>query len=142
MNDSSRIDWTDETLRSLEELASMAFPKEANVTVNTLLRLARGGKLTVYKPAKAYLSTLANVRAMLDATRVRAPAQRDRASPDVPNGLGLTESELATLRCKRALQELRAQADERERLRKIERAEQEWLRKYEKRTAARKPPRK
>ncbi|MGY3590132.1 hypothetical protein ACVIGB_010284 [Bradyrhizobium sp. USDA 4341] len=141
MPNTTPIDWTDETLRTLDELARLAFPATSGVTANTLKHRAREDKLVVYRPGKAYLSTLANVRLMLDATRVKAPAKSNRASSDVPNGLGLTESELATMRCERALQELRTQADERTRLRKIERTEQEWLQKYEARKAARKPPR-
>jgi hypothetical protein len=41
------IDWIDETLRSLVELARIAFPADAGVTADTLKRRARQGKLVV-----------------------------------------------------------------------------------------------
>jgi hypothetical protein len=50
-------DWTDETLRPLDELARLAFP-DSGVTGKTLRRRAREGKLAVYRPGKAYLATL------------------------------------------------------------------------------------
>ena len=39
------VDWTDETLRPLDELARIAFPTGAGVTADTLKRRARQGKL-------------------------------------------------------------------------------------------------
>jgi hypothetical protein len=63
-------DWTDETLRPLDELARIAFPEGSGVTAHTLKRRARQGKLIVYRPGKAFVSTLVNVRAMIEATRV------------------------------------------------------------------------
>jgi hypothetical protein len=65
------VDWTDETLRPLDELARIAFPAGAGVTADTLKRRARQGKLAVFRPGKAYLATLADVWAMLEATRVQ-----------------------------------------------------------------------
>ncbi|WP_445215753.1 hypothetical protein ACKWRH_25390 [Bradyrhizobium sp. Pa8] len=130
-------DWTDKTLRPLDELARLAFPEGSGVTADTLKRLARAGKLVVYRPGKPFLSTLANVWEMVQATRVgRKPPPRP-ASSDVPNGLGLTEVELAQMRCEHALNKLRNEAIERER-------EDAWERKYEARKAARakaRPPR-
>jgi hypothetical protein len=76
------IDWTDETLRSLDDLARIAFPPDAGVTADTLKRRARKGQLTVYRPGKAYLASLAGVWAMVQATRVQqkpTPAQGDLA---------------------------------------------------------------
>ncbi|WP_375762614.1 hypothetical protein ACE10W_16650 [Bradyrhizobium sp. B025] len=129
-------DWTDETLRPLDELARIGFPEGSGVTADTLKRLARAGKLVVYRPGKQHLSTLANIWEMVQATRVgRKPPTRP--TPDVPNGLGLTEVELAQMRCEHALNELRNQATERAR-------EDAWERKYEARKAARakaRPPR-
>jgi hypothetical protein len=104
------IDWTDETLRSLDELARIAFPPDSGVTANTLKLRARQGKLAVYRPGKAYLSTLMDVKAMLEATRVRACKPRE-PSPAVPNALGLTEADLARMRCEHALQALRDGVD-------------------------------
>jgi hypothetical protein len=64
------IDWTDKALRPLDELARIAFPVDSGVTADTLKRRARQGKLVVYRPGKAYLSTLADVWAMIQLTRV------------------------------------------------------------------------
>ena len=74
------VDWTDETLRSLDELARIAFPPGSGVTANTLKLRARQGKLAVYRPGKAFVSTLVNIRVMLEATRVRA-SMPPRAGP-------------------------------------------------------------
>jgi hypothetical protein len=57
----STIDWTDETLRPLDELARVAFPG-GDVTGKTLRLRARQGKLTVYRPGKTYLASLCSVR--------------------------------------------------------------------------------
>jgi hypothetical protein len=89
------IDWTDETLRSLDELARIAFPPGSGVTANTLKLRARQGKLAMYRPGKAYLSTLVGGEAMVEATRV--PASKPRGpSPAVPNALGLNEWSVET----------------------------------------------
>lgn len=85
-------DWTDRTLRPLDELARLAFPPEAGVTADTLKRRARQGKLTVYRPGKAYLSTLADVWQMMQVLRVGA----------IPSE-GTTETELANLGLDRLL---------------------------------------
>jgi hypothetical protein len=95
-------DWTDETLRPLDELARIAFPEGSGVTAKTLQRRARQGKLIVYRPGKAYLSTLANVRVMLDATRLVTPTAPPE-TPAVPNALGLTAMELSNLALDQAL---------------------------------------
>src|SRR3979490_590035 len=65
------VDWTDDKFRSLEELARIAFPEGSGVTADTLKRRARQGKLVVYRPGKAFVSTLVNMKAMLEATRVQ-----------------------------------------------------------------------
>lgn len=119
-------DWTDQTLRPLDELARIAFPEGSGVTADTLKRLVRAGKLVVYRPGKQHLSTLANVWDMVQATRVgRKPSARP-ASTDVPNGLGLTEAELAQMRAEYALEKLRNEVTERA-----------WERKYEARKEGR-----
>jgi hypothetical protein len=59
-------DWTDETLRPLDELARIAFPEGSEVAADTLKRPPRQGKLRVYKPGKQFLSTLADVREMVE----------------------------------------------------------------------------
>lgn len=132
-------DWTDQTLRPLDELARIAFPEGSGVTADTLKRLARAGKLVVYRPGKQHLSTLADVWAMVQATRVgRKPASAKKQPPIVPNALGLTEAELSNMALEHALNELRNKATERSR-------EEAWERKYEARKAARQkagPPRK
>lgn len=116
-------DWTDETLRPLDELARLAFP-DGGVTAKTLKLRARQGKLAVYRPGKAYLASLSGVRVMIGKTRVLCA--QERAPPVVPNSLGLTESDLAHMRLDRALEELRggsaADIAEKKRLRDEERA--------------------
>jgi hypothetical protein len=91
MNDP--IDWTDETLRPLDELARLAFPPSAGVTPGTLKRRARQGKLVVYRPGKFYMSSFAGIRAMLEATRVEPkPACPEVAAVRKPLGASETES--------------------------------------------------
>ena len=104
------IDWTDETLRSLDDLARIAFPAGAGITADTLKRRARQGKLVVYRPGKAYVASLAGVRAMIEATRVRKPTERQarQSTRAVPNSLGLTEMDLARMALDSALEELRS----------------------------------
>jgi hypothetical protein len=105
------IDWIDETLKSLDELARIV---GSGVTADTLKHLARKGNLVVYRPGKAYVSTLADVWKMVQATRVKASVSV--VTPNVPNGLGLSEYDLATVRCEGALRELRDQVDEKKRI--------------------------
>jgi hypothetical protein len=87
-------DWTDETLRPLDELARLAFP-DGGVTGETLRRRGREGKLAVYRPGKPYLASLAGVRMMIEQTRVTKFQERP-STPVVPNSLGLTEADLAS----------------------------------------------
>jgi hypothetical protein len=89
------IDWTDETLRPLDELARLAFP-DGGVTAKTLKLRARQGKLAVYRPGKAYLASLSGVRVMIGKTRVETTQERP-PPPLVPNSLGLTEMDLSNL---------------------------------------------
>jgi hypothetical protein len=114
------IDWTDETLRPLDDLARMAFP-DGGVTAATLKRRAREGKLAVYRPGKAYLASLSGVRVMIGKTRVLGVKERP-AMPAVPNSLGLTESDLANMRFERTCEKIRASAAEAKRLRDEKRA--------------------
>jgi hypothetical protein len=107
-------DWTDETLRPLDELARLAFP-DGGVTGKTLRLRAREGKLAVYRPGKAYLASLSGVRMMIEKTRVM-PAQ-ERLTPAVPNSLGLTESDLARIRLDNLLRGYGVQRVENKRLR-------------------------
>jgi hypothetical protein len=113
------IDWTDETLRPLDELARLAFP-DGGVTAKTLKLRARQGKLAVYRPGKAYLASLSGVRVMIGKTRVLGI--QERVAPVVPNSLGLTESDLANMRLATALENLRRPANEAKRLRDEESA--------------------
>lgn len=122
-------DWTDETLRPLDELARIAFPENSGVTADTLKRRARKGQLRVYRPGKAFLSTLADVWAMVGATRLGAP----RAAP---NALPFSTADLSHAALEQAREALRRREEKR--------AEDEWERKYEARKAARakaRPPR-
>jgi hypothetical protein len=118
------IDWTDETLRPLDELARIAFPAGAGVTADTLKRRARQGKLTVYRPGKAYLASLSGVRVMIGKTRVLCAQERapQRPTPAVPNALGLTEMDLAKMALDHALENLCQPAKEANRLGDEERA--------------------
>jgi hypothetical protein len=61
-------DWTDETLRPLDDLTRLAFP-DGGVTADTLKR-------HVYRPGKAYLAFLSGVRVMIGKTRVLSPEER------------------------------------------------------------------
>jgi hypothetical protein len=117
MNDP--IDWTDETLRPLDELARLAFP-DGGVTAKTLKRRARQGKLAVYRPGKAYLASLSGVRVMIGKTRVVSKQERP-APPMVPNSLGLTEMDLSSRALAQALETLSRPAKEAKRLRDEER---------------------
>jgi hypothetical protein len=101
------IDWTDETLRPLDELARLAFP-DGGVTAKTLKLRARQGKLAVYRPGKAYLASLSGVRVMIGKTRV-LPAN-ERGTPSVPNSLGLTEMDLSRMALDRVLGPLKRPA--------------------------------
>jgi hypothetical protein len=122
------VDWTDETLRSLDELARIAFP-EGTVTADTLKRRARQGKLAVYRPGKFYLSTLVDIKAFLEASRVEPKSKppppvsdwrRRIAAP--PDPFGRSEAEVALARLEYHLNELRRPQEEAARLRKEERA--------------------
>jgi hypothetical protein len=102
------IDWTDETLRPLDELARLAFP-DGGVTGKTLYRRAREGKLAVYRPGKSFLACLAGVRLMIEKTRVH-PAPERRLTPLAPNSLGLTEMDLSRMALDRVLGPLKRPA--------------------------------
>jgi hypothetical protein len=105
-------DWTDETLRPLDELARLAFP-DGGVTGKTLRLRARQGKLAVYRPGKAYLASLSGVRLMIEKTRVLSAQERPpRPTPVVPNSLGLTEMDMSRMALDRALEGSRRQAKE------------------------------
>jgi hypothetical protein len=103
------IDWTDQTYRALDELARVAFPG-TGITAETLKRLARKGLFTVYRPGKAYVSNLANIREMMKACQVpvkpmpplvwQAPALRP------PDPFGRTDTEIASDRLDALLNEL------------------------------------
>jgi hypothetical protein len=113
----------DFTLLTLAEAAKLVPGADAEA----MKRLYRRGILTCYKPGKALLTTAADVRqAVMVKCRVGS-APRPKA---VPNELGLTEMDLSRLALERAREQLREQ-----------RREEEWLRTYEARKAARWPPR-
>jgi hypothetical protein len=122
------IDWTDDKFRTLEELARIAFPN-GSVTANTLKLRARQGKLAVYRPGKAFVSTLVNIKAFLEASRVEPKSKppppvsdwrRRIAAP--PDPFGRSEAEVALARLEYHLNELRRPQEEAARLRKEERA--------------------
>jgi hypothetical protein len=109
------IDWTDQTLRPLDELARLAFP-DGGVTGETLRRRARQGKLVIYRPGKAYLASLSGVRVMIENTRV-VLEPTPRPIPAVPNLLGPTEMDLSRLALDRVHKGLDRPAKEAKRLR-------------------------
>jgi hypothetical protein len=113
------IDWTDETLRPLDELARLAFP-DGGVTDKTLRLRARQGKLAVYRPGKAYLASLSGVRVMIGKTRVLCG--QERVTPVVPNSLGLTEMDISSMALDQALRGIGQRREETKRLRDEERA--------------------
>jgi hypothetical protein len=118
------IDWTDETLRTLDELARIAFPLDSGVTAKTLRLRARQGKLAVYRPGKAHLSTLVGIKAMVEATRVPAVAERAPVCIE-KDALGLTPMQRSSLALDMALAKLdalREPARAEKRLRAEERA--------------------
>ena len=98
------IDWTDETLRPLDELPRLAFP-DGGVTAKTLRLRARQGKLAVYRPGKAYLASLSGIRVMIEKTRVVLGPSTLRVAPAEPNSLGLAEMELSSRALDQALEE-------------------------------------
>jgi hypothetical protein len=108
-------DWTDETLRPLDELARLAFP-DGGVTGETLRRRGREGKLAVYRPGKAYLASLSGVRVMIGKTRVLCPQER------VTPSLGLTEMDLSRMALDQVLAGIGKRKKEAKRLRDEERA--------------------
>lgn len=103
MTDST--DWTDETLRTLDELARIAFPPDSGMTAKTLKLRARQGKLAVYRPGKAYLSTLVGIKAMVETTRVPALAERVPVHVE-RDALGLTPMQRSSLALDMALAKL------------------------------------
>src|ERR1700757_1818846 len=107
---------TDPELVPLDVAARTAFPS-GGVTAKTLLMRARQGKLTVYRPGRAYLTTLADVREMIKTCRVE-PRGRGYGSElpgiTVPassptNQLGLSETDLAKSELDSELQKLSRQ---------------------------------
>lgn len=96
------------------------------MTADTLKRLARTGKLVIYRPGKQHLSTLANVWEMIQATRTGGPRPA--------SNLSAVELSHAALE----------QAREALRRREEQRIEDEWERLYDARKAAQakaRPPR-
>jgi hypothetical protein len=87
------IDWTDTKLRSLDELARIAFPADAGVTAATLKRRARQGKLAVFRPGKVYVATLADIWAMLEATRVQPKSPSGSEAGSVRKRFSASETE-------------------------------------------------
>jgi hypothetical protein len=73
-------------------------------TADTLKRRARQGKLTTYRPGKAYLTTAADVQRMVAACRVEQKAPGSISAPlnmtapenSRTNQLGLSSTDLAS----------------------------------------------
>jgi hypothetical protein len=67
----------------------------------TLKRRIRSGQLQAYRPGKAYLTTVADVAAMVQACRVvRAPATSALPAPDLAAASAALDAALANLRSK------------------------------------------
>jgi hypothetical protein len=112
------IDWTDDVPRSLDDVARIAFPT-GTMTADSLKRLIRKGRLQAYKPGKAYLTTLRDVRAMIEASKITRYAPDPLAS----------DSDISSLTLDHALKNLRDRGEreraERKRLKAEERARTE-----------------
>jgi hypothetical protein len=125
------IDWTDDTLRTLDDLAATAFSSESGVTKDTLKRRIRQGKLIAYQPGKQFLSTYVNVRAMLECVRIKREPRTGLKAPrsDPPDPLGRTPSQVASAALDYALEQLdrqrKAQKEEQRRRRQLELARTE-----------------
>jgi hypothetical protein len=92
------------------------------VTAATLKRRIRQGTLVAYRPGKAHLATLAGVREMLQQTRVVPTQRTPPVTSAVPNSLGLTEMDLASIALDSLLEGRRAERTEKKRIRDEERA--------------------
>lgn len=104
------IDWTDKTPRPLDVLARTAFPDGSGVTAKTLKMRVRQGKLVAYRPGRAYLSSYADIRDMIEKVRIKRdphPMEGWKAPrPEPPLPLGLTKAELARSALDHALDQL------------------------------------
>lgn len=127
------IDWSDETPRSLDDLARTAFPGGSGVTAKTLKLRVRQGKLVAYRPGRAYLSSYADIRDMMEKVRIKRdthPMEGWRAPRrEPPDPLGRTPEQVARAALDHALDQLRkrreAEKQERRRQRDIELARTE-----------------
>jgi excisionase family DNA binding protein len=108
------IDWSDTTLRTLGELAATAFPVEAGITKDTLKRRIRQGKLVAYRPGKAFLSSYADVHAMIESLRVKQKTAPLRLHPKPTLPPGITEADLASRALDHALEDARKRRKARE----------------------------
>lgn len=66
-----------DTLMTLDEVARLI----PGATPASLKRLARKGKLTCYRPGKAYLTTAADVQRAVDSCRVGPKVQDSGSAP-------------------------------------------------------------
>lgn len=87
---------TDGPLLTLDAAARLAFPN-GGADAGTLKRRARQGKLTVYKPGKQLLTTLADVQRMVAACRVEQKAQGSGSGRHTAIASAALERELANL---------------------------------------------
>jgi hypothetical protein len=89
------VDWTDTTPRTLDELAATAFPSGAGITRDTLKRRIRQGALVAYRPGKAFLSSYAEVHAMMERLKVKVPrSTRYITEPSEATQIRLVNKEL------------------------------------------------
>lgn len=100
------IDWSDTTLRTLDELAATVFPVEAGITKDTLKRRIRQGTLVASRPGRQFLSSYAEVHAMIE--RLQVKTVRHRTKPAFPTAPPRhSEMERASRELDRALEEAR-----------------------------------
>ncbi|MGJ5177416.1 hypothetical protein ACQR16_06010 [Bradyrhizobium oligotrophicum] len=124
----------DHALIDLDEAAKLIPGADAG----TLKRMHRAGKLVCYRPGKKLLTTAANVMEAVKVNcRVAKPSRGPERSPAVPNSLGLTESDLASICLEQILDGKLREHKERRRVEKDEREKA-----YATREVAEPPPRK
>jgi excisionase family DNA binding protein len=94
-------DSSDDDFITLDEAAKLIPGADAD----TLKRMRRRGKLTCYRPGKAFLTTRADVREAVKQCHAFSPAERREITKPTPS-----EIELSRMALDRALENLRGQS--------------------------------
>jgi hypothetical protein len=95
-----------------DEAARLAFPA-GGVDGKTLGRQVRKGTLRAYRIGKVYHTTLRDVKAWIVASAVQTKVPRPYSA--VPNGLGLTEVQIAEMSARHMLEKLKQSLPKRRR---------------------------